>query len=84
MRGVFTCITNLNNQIVSKMKLSRAEKLEQERQALREEFKKEFLEKFDMTEKQVDECFDAIQLICAEVINDYMRRKREGLIAQPR
>ena len=62
------------------MSLSRTEKQELERYERRKKHKDIFMQKYDMTEKQADECLDAIESLCAQFINDYIQRKRAGTL----
>lgn len=62
------------------MSLSRTEKQELERYETRKKHKDNFMQKYDMTEKQADEYLDAIESLCAQFINDYIQRKRAGTL----
>lgn len=53
------------------MKLSRAEKTEQERLALRQQL----MDQFGMSEKLAQEYFEAMELLCKHCINEVLRKK---------
>lgn len=69
-----------NTSMTNGVSLTRVEKLEQERLETRKKHKESFIQTYEMTEKQADECLDAIELICVHFINDYKERKRAGTL----
>jgi hypothetical protein len=59
------------------MKLNHSEQVEQERSAIRQQL----MDEFGLSEKQAQEYFDAMMLICGEHFNDYVKRKSNGRTA---